>query len=333
MIDVIRMLKDFLKIILRVERRRCKDVFSCDEEMFWRGTHAPFVNDLSRCEAQIVMHYHVIEKGLTMPDRRLAFGKPIVAQLMSEVELAAEKFQGHSKTIDHAIGVVKAYWELHAKEGYAFPEDKAFWGSVCRFVSRYPDVATARQFSETRTEFYGDLESPFPVFAKSRHTVRHYTDEAIPISVIRDAVELATTTPSACNRHHVRVHCIANRMIARKILQVQGGTRGFGHLADKALIVTSDLSVEMSPDDSFDPYVNGGLFLMNLCYSLHYYRIAHCILTCSIPRDRLQQIKTMAKIPPNEVVVAMLSCGIAPNEFDVAASPKKSADEILSILE
>ena len=68
-------------------------------------------------------------------------------------------------------------------------------------------------------------------------------------------------------------------------------------------------------------------------YALHYNKIAHCILSCSIELERLAKIRKMASISEKEVIVAMLSCGIAPESFDIASSPRKEVEDILSYKE
>ena len=225
--------KHILKKILRIERRRSKRRFLLDEEIFWESTHEPKLDKKTHDEAWIVIQYHIIEKGLTMPDRHLAFGMKVISNLMAAIGEYVQEWQELPDQVVHAIGVVKAYHALHEAAGYVFPEDRFFWDSVCAFVERYPDVPVAFQGHVTYDQFYSKRESSFPVFAQSRHALRNYSDEVVPKSKIVESVRLAMTSPSACNRQHVRVHCIANRDLSRRILEVQGGNRGFGHMADK----------------------------------------------------------------------------------------------------
>ena len=330
---MIEYLKKKLKSLLRIERHRSRRWFLFDEEIFWSNTHEPKLDRKTRDEAWIVIQYHIIEKGLTMPNRRLGFGTSVVSNLMAAVDAYAKKWQQLPDSVVHAIGVVKEYQVLHMEAGYEFPDKQDFWVAVVMFGKRYSDVPVAAQKHITYEKFYDKKESPFPFFAQSRHTLRHYSDQVIPKNKIVAAVQLAMTAPSACNRQHVRVHCIANRDLAHKILEAQGGNRGFGHMADKVLIVSSDLSVEMGERERNDPYVNGGIFLMNLCYALHYHEIAHCVLSCSIELARVAKIRSLAAIPNKEALIAMLSCGIAPTRFDVATSPRKDVEDILSYKE
>ncbi len=319
------------RIVLRCGRRANKRHFSYSEALYWKAMGGAAGQNKETALAWIVIQYHVIEKGLTMPNRHLAFGKAVLCDLMQRIEDYLKQYDSDERVL-YAIGVVKAYHELHAKNGYEFSVDAVFWQKVKSFLDAYGMVPISRQIHTTKTQFYSSVEEAFPQFARSRHTVRHYSGAAIELKTIESAVELAMTSPSACNRQHTRVRCIANRELAQKVLALQGGNRGFGHLADKVLVVSGDMRDEVGAWERNDVYINGGIFLMNLCYALHYHKIAHCILSCAFPSEKDREMRALIGLPRSEAFVAMISCGIAPEEFDVAASPRRKATEIFGII-
>ena len=116
------------------------------------------------------------------------------------------------------------------------------------------------------------------------------------------------------------------------LLDLQGGSRGFGQLADKLLVVTSDLSCTVDIRERNDVYTNGGLFVMQLCNALYYYKIGYCILNWTQPPKNDVKIRKILPLRPSEEVIVMLTCGIAPSEFDVAASPRKAVSEVFTAL-
>ena len=67
-------LKKWCKRIIRLERRRNKAYFAYDETRFWQYAGCN-VNSRESLRAGITVSYHIIEKGLTMPNRRLGFGE------------------------------------------------------------------------------------------------------------------------------------------------------------------------------------------------------------------------------------------------------------------
>ena len=119
------------------------------------------------------------------------------------------------------------------------------------------------------------------------------------------------------------------------MLSLQRGNRGFGHLASKVLVVTVDLEGIDSTGERNDIYTNGGMFLMNLCYALHYCNVAHCVLNWSRSADDDDAARSIIgnHLKKSETIVALLSCGIAPDEFDVAMSPRKELTEVLVVHE
>ena len=284
--------------------------------------------------AHIIMNYHVIEKGLTMPNRHLWFGQSAVLELMQTLTDFERRFGVNDIEFRHGVGVVKSYMEMHAAAvtGEKDAERMSFWARIMAFCDSHFEIPPSRQFHFSREEFYRDNLSPFDKFARSRHTCRHFVEGAtIPDEEIKAAVSLAQTSPSACNRQHVRVHCVSDPALKERVRALQGGNRGFGHLADKFLVVTSDISDLYWAIERYDLYTNAGIFVMNLCYALHFHKIAHCILHCSMKPDRDRELRNALSIPESERFVCMIACGKAPDEFDVAASKRKPVETILSM--
>lgn len=327
---MITRVKIFLKKLLRIEERRIHAYFAADERRFVCHSGVLNASGARALEVKIIMHYHVIEKGLTMPNRRLEFGKPVLCNLIDLILRYEANFTNHSPHVDYAIGVVKEYDKLHADSGCDRTVDGAFWSKVESFVSGHLANQSSKQFHFKRSEFYAQTGAPFADFASARHCVRHYSGTPVSREKLEAAVKIACTTPSACNRNHGRVHCIADKNLCLEILKTQGGNRGFGHLADKVLIVTSDMKCQISARERNDDYVNGGMFLMNLCYALYAQEIAYCILTWSVELEKDAWLREVVKIPAHETIIALLCIGEAPEEFDVAASPRRSVEEVLT---
>ena len=309
-------------------RRNQLQVFDYDKRRFL--CYAGCFDKCSRESmlAGIIMAYHIIEKGLTMPRRHLDFGHGAVLDLLSRINNFVRIFGDDDLQIRHAIGVLKSYLKLHQDEKFDFSKDALFWKEVTAFCHVHNSIETSRQYHFSRDEFFADKGSDFMAFAKSRHTVRHYGG-AISYDRITKAVSLAMTAPSACNRQHTHVHCISNHALRDQLLSIQNGNRGFGTDADKLLVITTCLSDIQYVEERNDPYVNAGIFIMNLCYALHYNEIASCILNWHVRPEVDVAARKLMQIPDAESIVAVIACGSPPGEFDVAQSPRKRVEEIL----
>lgn len=274
--------------------------------------------------ARIIMHYHVVEKGLTMPDRHLGFGVDNLKELIALLDKFSEKYDTSEFHFKHAVSVIAEYKELHDENNYKI--DDNLNASILRILKDY-GLGPSRQLEMTREKYWGKSFADFREFALSRHSVRHLCG-TITERQIEDAVELANSAPSACNRQPCRVHCISDKELIRKCLDLQNGNRGFGHLADKLLIVTADLGSSFE-NEQLDVRTNAGIYIMNLCYSLHYYKIAHCLLNWFTPPQSDLALRKLLQLPNNETVIIFIVCGDVPENFRIAVSPKNHFEKTL----
>lgn len=296
----------------------------CDALRFIRHAGALHQTFKEQQIAAITMAYHVIEKGLTMPNRRLGFGEKAVLQLIQLIDMFSAKYGVSDSTLSYAVGVVREYRKTHLEANFDLP--KSLKEQLDAFDKRFPDVSPSAQIHVTREQYYAHRQDAFPLFSASRHSVRHLCG-TVSKERLQEALALAQNAPSACNRQHSRVHCICNRDTIKEILTIQGGCRGFGHLADKLLIVTASLHDIRWVEERADLYTNAGIYIMNLCYSLHYYQIAHCILNWSVSPFTDAKLRRYVSLPPEEVVVALIACGDCAEEFNLAASPRKNISQ------
>lgn len=306
-----------------------KACFKLDAERFLK--YAGFRSQgKSYDEALIVVGYHAVEKGLTMPNRRLSFGHDNLRALISNIRAFKSKYGELTVQVKHGVGVVAAYWNLHAAFDKA--DDVAYWQAIKDFLAEFGDGSVEKQARVSKEAFYAKKTAPFPDFARARRTLRQYVG-AVSEAEIRTAVELAQTAPSACNRQPVRVFCVEGKR-KNAILSLQSGNRGFGPDGNKLLIITGELGSICWPEERHDVYTNCGIFLMNLSYALFYSEIAHCILNWSIATDPSQEAKVreIARIPDSQIIAAMVICGRTPDEIDVASSPRKPVADVLSFV-
>lgn len=308
-------------------RYKLRYLYSYDRKRFIR--HAGSLHDQEKEQklAAIIMAYHVVEKGLTMPERRLGFGHDAVLNLINLIRDYSKKFPQDDQFL-HAISVLDAYREVHRKEQFSLSQDLR--QALDSLLAEFPAVKEDSQIEMTRQQYYANLESAFPAFSASRHSVRHFSGP-VSLEQIEKAVSLARNAPSACNRQHARVHCVCDKEIQKKILSLQNGNRGFGHLADKLLIITADLHDIRWEEERNDLYTNAGIFLMNLCYALHANKVAHCLLNWSVSPFRDVLLRRLVSIPDHENIICILACGDCPEHFRLAASPRKPVSQILTV--
>ena len=152
----------------------------------------------------------------------------------------------------------------------------------------------------------------------------------MPVDKLKASLSLAMNAPSTCNRQSQRSHLLQSEDSKKAVLSIQTGNRGFGEIADQFVLVTSDLRDWPGIHQRNAPYVDGGIFVMNLLYSLHYNGIATCTLNLYLNEEKTLILHDKLQIPKNEVPIALIAVGIPPEKFDLALSCRRQAEEIIS---
>lgn len=278
----------------------------------------------------ITARQHVVEKGLTMPETRLGFGRDNIVEMVKLCERYSEKFDVNHEQYRSAIAVLKEYIKYHSSHSYKLEEE--FLDQILYLTNKFPDILPSVQGLTTSDIFFKDTEEPFVKFAKSRHTVRNYSSEDVPIELVEKVVDLAKTAPSACNRQPVRVHVCCGK-IKDAVMKAHKGNRGFGDRANKVLVITSDLSSYMNIKERNCSYVDGGIFVMNLLYALHYYHIGACTLNWSTTIEEDNNLREILNLPKQEEVVCLICIGMLPEALSIAKSERIKTERILKVHE
>lgn len=270
---------------------------------------------------KIITHYHVVEKGLTMRDMRYGFGTEKIKKLIHSIDRFVENYKMNDQ-VSHAISVLKEYKLKHEEKGIQLDDD--VYHGIKNLDEQFSTIEACEQTKISRTDYFDNKD--FYTTAHSRHSLRNYSSESISEEYLENALRLAATTPTACNRQPARTRIVSDSKLKEQVLRLQGGTRGFGHLADKIIVITSSLRMYSKARERNAAYVDGGLYAMSLLYALHYYNIGACIMNNSFDIDVDKKIRRLLEIDESEVFVAMISCGLPPEEFEVAISKKNNID-------
>lgn len=275
-----------------------------------------------RLKRDLTLAYHIVEKGLTMPEPRPGFGSAVVISLLNTIDLYHKnRFDENSMEFIQSVSVLKEYLDYHIKIDFSL--DSNIKQRLINLRELFPKVEGEKQIRISAEEFFKDIDSPFNVFSNSRYTVRNYTSQPIPIEVFNECIDMAQKSPSFCNRQPTRVHIVKNSKIKEQILALQNGNRGFGHLAETLLVITSVVSTTKDIHERFENHLNGGMFCMSLFNALHYKKVASCALNWSVSKERDISLRKILNIKDNEVILLIISCGLPPKEFSIASSPRK----------
>ena len=269
---------------------------------------------------------HAIEKGMTLPNIKKGFGKEKVKKILELMDeyISLNESDYDQEAFDYAFDIIEKYIEqaeinqcdisfINMEKYRPYKKSNL---AVCGTMTFHSD-----KFLETVSEMN------FEQIAKNRHSVRKFATQMLDEECLKKAVGLAQTAPSACNRQSTRVHYIKNKEICKELLDLQGGAKG--HSISELLIVTSDLTLYRYTSEFKTPYLDSGIYLMNLLYSLTYYGIATCPLIWTDEDDKAQKIREHINIPMREQIIAIVQVGYyADEECCYAASKRRELSDI-----
>lgn len=284
-------------------------------------------NNQDKALGNIIADYHVVEKGLTMPETRLGFGKQKIEKLINHCNDYIKRYDISHVQFKQAIAVLTEYIKFHEVKNFNLDADLK---NKILFLQESVKVKASNQVKTTSQEYFKHINASFDLFAASRRSVRNYSELDVKDEEILSAVEIASKAPSSCNRQIYRVHVVKDQKKIIEILGIQGGNRGFGHLANRAIIVTADLAYCHGVYERNMAYVDGGIFAMNLLNGLHFNKILACPLNCYFSRRKDKKLRKLISIKPSEVFVVMMSCGKAKDEFDIALSYRTPVQQIVT---
>lgn len=279
----------------------------------------------------ISMNTHIVEKGLTMPQMRQGFGQAVVLKLIEECRIWAASYDKVNPFYTKAVETVLEYNAIHLNAVFSF--DEPFASELESFVKDNKEAAVSSQpkFKDA-SEYFSQIEASFPTFARSRHSLRHFGKDDIPVQLLIDSIDLAQSAPSSCNRQTTRVHIVTDKEDIKNILSVQNGNRGFGHLINKLLIVSFFIPHYGPVKERNLGYIDAGIFTMNLLYALHHNHIGACTLNWSGAPNDEEKLRSIIHIEDNESVVLLIGCGSVPDhEFSVTESARLKGKDITTI--
>jgi len=293
------------------------------------STTIPQPRNKEQLEARIRADTHMIEKGFSLPEPRLGFGKEHIDLLMMNIDQYIKEFQSSSHdSITTAISVLQEYIRYHEERGYNV---NVYQNKILEMgIIDDEDVGGKRDLK--KEEILRHCQSSFREFASNRFSIRNYSDEPVSIDLLKKAIEIAQKTPSVCNRQTCKVYIVADRLKKREVLSYHDGNRGFGHLADKILIVTSDLRSFEGVHERNQSFVDGGMFAMSLLYGLHYEGLATCTMNWCTTKEQDLQLRKIIPLQSAENVILLVAVGHIPAKIAIAKSNRKPLSDVFTIV-
>ncbi|EHG1331726.1 nitroreductase family protein [Vibrio vulnificus] len=292
--------------------------------VFSRGT-------VNKIECQIILDYHSVEKGLLFSKTKPRFAQHRIKSLNKNLldPLIAEYYT--RSQIRVALQVMCLYYELHERMDTIIEDyyPKSIYLKYRGILAEHYSDDFSGVISYNASCFYERVEElNFSRFSNSRKSIRQFTGERIAQFKIEQAIQLALNTPSVCNRQASRVYLVEDKSKIDKILDIQGGFTGYSTNVKQLLIVSVDRNYFYTVGERNQLFIDGGMFLMNLLYSLHYNGIAACPANWGKTIQEEKRLDSVVTIAESEKIICMIPIGVASDCFKVTLSKRRCLSEV-----
>lgn len=278
--------------------------------------------------ARLTATAHVIEKGMSLPEPRLGYGRGVLQGLMSLVERYSKC--GYSRDqfpYTNALAILRAYRDFHLERQHELPSGIA--ARIEQLAGEGTEVAGC--ITVSKNDYRKAGQGNFPEMAWSRYSLRMFSGEPVPEAAVLSAVEAARKTPSVCNRQSWKVYWVKTPELKTKVGLMQNGSRGFGDAVDSFLVVSSDLNTFFGTPERNQCFVDGGLYAMSLLYGLHFAGVGACPLNWCRHVHTDRELRNLLSIPTQENIIMVIAIGCLPDTVRMACSARKTVGDTLEV--
>lgn len=272
-------------------------------------------------EAYLFKQYHIVEKGLSLPNPRIGFGEARIRELITVTNIYIKNY-GEDQLTMSIISTLENY--IFFNDGHDSINN--FISYVGEFVeNKKIDMSGGRQKvykKDKKGETYN-----FEEFFKNRSSIRDFENTEIKKNKLIKAVDIAKYSPSVCNRQGWKTHVYEGGKV-QEILRLQYGSRGFLESVKSLIIITGDINYFTSLERN-QIGIDGGLFSMSLMLALESLNIGCCPLNACLTYRNENRIKEISQIPKNERVIMFLAVGNLKDEYYVAKSKRRSTTSFI----
>ncbi|MCD4670824.1 MAG: nitroreductase family protein [Actinomycetia bacterium] len=268
-------------------------------------------NNNENLSAEILAHVHSVERAFSLKNPRETFGVELINSLRKLIHKIDDKskYQYELKIFQSAIIEYNKYHNI--KE----------------------DNISARKPFKYYRHIKSNHKSLYESIVKDRHSIRNFGDVTISnLSVLKAITMAKNISPSVCNRQGWEIVLVKDYQSVTDVLNLQNGNAGIENIQN-IIVVCSTITSFFGSNERNQPYVDGGIFLMSLLNSLHYYNVASCTLNWAVDRKQDSKLKKLLDIDNSRLIIALVGLGsYNTKEIKIASSYKKPLKSILKIV-
>lgn len=285
-------------------------------------------NSRSKLESSIIAHYHVLEKGLSLPRPKRVYGENVARGLMELLKVFEDRKYDRSGQYEVALAVLKAYRKHHVDVN-----DTVLL--VDQFLETRPlrNQIVAGTESFTLEQIRSVSKKEYTNLLNLRRSFRDFDQSKLDADLISSILDQARRTPSVCNRQSAFFYLIQRKELIRDVLKIQEGNRGFTDRISNLGVICGDLNSFESERERNQVFVDGGLYAMNLMLACTANGIITCPLNWSATVKKDKELRRILPLKNSHNVIMLLAIGHPLKENRYAISSKRDIGENFQCIE
>ena len=273
-------------------------------------------------EGIITQEYHRIEKGLSTFNFRYGFGQHALYKLCeSLLEYKNKGYDTKNLRFRTGISALHAYIDKHKGSNI----DVSYIKNILMKLNEDVNERLSGIINLNKSETIKFKESNFKLLVQNRHSIRYFSNQAVDIEDINEAIEIAMKTPSACNRQGWKIRVINRIDIIEEFKKIHNGFSNESQNLRTLILITCMKNYYSYPKERHQGYIDSGLFSMSLIYSLTYMGLATCALNANLTEKNKKKIREILNIDINEDLIMFIAVG---HYLELTSSPKSIRDMV-----
>lgn len=290
--------------------------------------------DATSYSAILTMEYHKLEKAISLPSPKKLYGKSISIKIIDLISNNSVFALECLEDTHIALKVLEDYCKVIARTDDV--ENLETAESVSRKVQELSKMLPSTIATFPSGVLPGQvLTDDFEYFLqlnKNRKSIRNFSNESVPREKIFNAVDAAKYTPSVCNRQPWKIYYLDCSKKIVNALRFQNGNSGFREKIPGLIIVTSSSKHFPLSGERNQLWIDGGMFSMNLLFSLHASGLGACALNWGNDSFIDIQAKESIGIKSDESIIMMIAVGYPNENYKVCVSHRKDTKNFITLL-
>lgn len=252
--------------------------------------------------SDIIRQYHRVEKSLSKVPYNPKRGHRAAYSLLNFLE--KYQIENEEKDVQFYVGlkVLRQFFNNN-KEIDSKAHDRLDKFSKINFDVNFGVEITPRSyFLENAVKSFEDL-------AKSRKSIRYFSDKKVDISLVEKALDIAKKTPSVCNRQGWHTWVIKDPKIISLFREVHNGFADENQNLRTLLVMTFDKNVFDYPMERNQGFTDAGLYSMSVMYSLTHVGLASCPLNSNLLLKDKKRLKKVIGMSDNYTIAMFIAVG------------------------